>query len=87
MRTKLFLESTQNQLCFDIESYHRINVDKSMLNQRGYQVNRRRDVISENINVESMLNVDWVFVYNSIQRHLSKYFRWVTKKLCFVKNI
>ena len=57
MRTKLFLESTQNQRCFNVEIYRRINVDKSTLNQRGYHVDRRRDVISPYINVESTLSV------------------------------
>ena len=59
MRTKLFLESTQNQRCFDVEFYRRINVDKSTCNQRGYHVDRRRDVISTYINVESTLSVCW----------------------------
>ena len=59
MRTKLFLESTQNQRCFNIEIYRRINVDKSTLNQR-------RDVISTYINVEPTLSVCWVrlWAYN-----------------------
>ena len=66
MRTKLFLESTQNQRCFNVEIYRRINVDKSTLNQRGYYVDRRRDVISTYINVESTLSVCWVrlWAYN-----------------------
>ena len=59
MRTKLFLDSTQNQRCFNVEIYRRINVAKSTLNQRGYHVDRRRDVISTYINVESMLSVCW----------------------------
>ena len=32
MRTKLFLESTQNQSCFNVEIYRRINVDKCWIN-------------------------------------------------------
>ena len=62
MRTKLFLESTQNPRCFNIEIYRRINVDKSTLNQRGFYVDRRRDVISTYINVPSTLSVCWVNV-------------------------
>ena len=62
MRTKLFLEPTQNQRCFNVEIYRRINVDKSTLNQRGYYVDRRRDVISTYINVQSTLSVCWVDV-------------------------
>ena len=53
IRTKLFLESTQNQRCFNVEFYQGINVDKSKLNKRGSHVERRRDVISTDINVES----------------------------------
>ena len=53
----MFLESTQNQRCFNVEFYRWINVDKSTLNQRGYHVDRRRDVISTDINVEPMLSV------------------------------
>ena len=63
MRTKLFLESTQNQHSFNVEIYRRINVDKSTLNQRGYYVDQRRDVISTYINVESTLSVCWVSRY------------------------
>ena len=63
MRTKLFLESTQNQRRFNVEIYRRINVDKLMSNQRGYKVDRRRDVISTYINVESTLSVYWVMLY------------------------
>ena len=59
MRTKLFLESTQNQRCFNVEIYRRINVDKSTLDQRGYHVDRRCDVISTYINVKSTLSVSW----------------------------
>ena len=59
MRTKLFLESTQNQCCFNVEIYRRINVDKSTLNERGYYADRRRDVISTYINVELMFSVCW----------------------------
>ena len=58
----MFLESTQNQRCFNVEFYRWINVDKSTLNQRGYHVDRRRDVISTYINVESTLIVCWVRV-------------------------
>ena len=60
IRTKLFLGSTQNQRCFNVEFYRWINVDKSTLNQRGYHVDRRRDVISTYTNVESTLSVCWV---------------------------
>ena len=55
----MFLESTQNQRCFNVEFDRGINVDKSTLNQRGYHVERRRDVISTYINVQSTLNVCW----------------------------
>ena len=55
----MFLESTQNQRCFNVEFYGWINVDKSTLNQRGYQVDRRHDAISTYINVESTLSVCW----------------------------
>ena len=61
MRTKLFLESTQNQRCFNVEFYRWINVDRSTLNQRGYHVDQRRDVISTYINAESTLSVCWVW--------------------------
>ena len=57
MRTKLFLESTQNQRYFNVEFYRWINVDKSTLNQREYHVDQRRDVVSTYINVESTLSV------------------------------
>ena len=66
MRTKLFLESTQNQRCFNVEIYRRINVDKSTLNQRGYYVDQRRDVISTYINVESTLSVCWGIYYKKV---------------------
>ena len=56
----MFSESTQNQRCFNVEFYRWINVDKSTLNQRGYHVDRRHDVISTYINVESTLSVCWV---------------------------
>ena len=59
----MFLESTQNQRCFNVEFYGWINVDKSTLNQRGYQVDRRHDVTSTYINVESTLSVCWVGIY------------------------
>ena len=61
MRTKLFLESTQNERCFNVEKYRRINVDKSTLNQGGYHVNRRRDVISTYINIESTFSICWKY--------------------------
>ena len=60
MRTKLFLESTQNRRCFNVEFYRWISVDRSTLNQPGYHVDRSRDVISTFINVESTLGVCWV---------------------------
>ena len=53
----MFQESTQNLRCLNIEIDRWINVDKSTLNQRGYHVDQRRDVISTYINVESMLSV------------------------------
>ena len=59
----MFLESTQNQRSFNVEIYRRINFDKSTLNQRGYYVDQRRDVISTYINVESTLSVCWVSRY------------------------
>ena len=59
IRTKLFLKSTQNQCCFNVEFYRWVNVDKSTLNQRGCHVDRRRDVISTYIKVESMSSVCW----------------------------
>ena len=59
MRTNLFLESNQNQPCFNVEIYRQINVDKSTLNQRKYYVDRRRDLISTHNNVESTLSVCW----------------------------
>ena len=37
----MFLESTQNQRCFNVEFDWWINVDKSTLNQRRYHVDRR----------------------------------------------
>ena len=55
-----FLELSQNQRCFNVEFYHWINVDKSMLNQRRYYVERLRDLISTYINVESTSSVCWV---------------------------
>ena len=55
----MFLESTQNQRCFNVEFYGWINVDKSTLNQRGYQVDRRHNAISTYINLESTLSVCW----------------------------
>ena len=56
----MFLESTQIQRCFNVDFYRWINIEKSTLNQRGYHVDRRRDVISTYINVESTLSVCWV---------------------------
>ena len=55
MRTKLIFNSTQNQRYFNFELYRWINFDKSTLNQRVYHVDRRRDIISTYINVESTL--------------------------------
>ena len=57
MRAKLFVKSTQNQRFFNIEFYQWIKVHKSMLNQRGYHVDWRHDVISTDINVQSKLSV------------------------------
>ena len=57
----MFLESTQNQRCFNVEFDRWINVDKSTLNQHGYHVDRNRDVISIYISVESTLSVCWDF--------------------------
>ena len=62
----MFLESTQNQRCFNVEFYGWINVDKSTSNQRGYQVDRRHDVISTYINVESTLSVCWEAILEPI---------------------
>ena len=59
MRIKLFLGSIQNQRCFNVEIYRRINFDKSTLNQYGYHVDRRGDVISTYVNIESTLSVCW----------------------------
>ena len=76
MRTKLFLESTQNQCCFNVEFYRRINVDKSTFNQRGYHVDWRRDFISTYINIESMLSVYWVCdIYDYVSSEQKIYFR------------
>ena len=61
-RTKSFLESTQIQCCFNVDFYRWINVDKSTLNQRGYHVDRCRNVISTYVNVESTLSVCWVIL-------------------------
>ena len=63
----MFLESTQNQRCFNVEFYGWINVDKSTLNQRGYQVDRRHDVISTYINVESTLSVCWAVLKSVVK--------------------
>ena len=62
IRTKLFLESTQIQRCFNVDFYRWINVDKSTLNQRGHHVDRCRNVISTYVNVESTLSVCWVIL-------------------------
>ena len=87
MRTKLLLESTQNQRCFNIEIYRRINVDKSTLNQRRYQVDRRRDVISTYINVESTLSVCWEKSENVLLILTVNYRKIVQKnKLCHSKQ-
>ena len=87
MRTKLLLESTQNQRCFNVEIYRRINVDKSTLNQRGYQVDRRRDVISTYINVESTLSVCWERSENVLLTLTVNYRKIVQKnKLCHSKQ-
>ena len=78
MRTKLFLESTQNQRCFNVEFYRWINVDK--LNQRVYHVDRRRHVLSTCINVESTLSVCWeLFFKKGVLRHFAKF---TGKHLC-----
>ena len=83
MRTKLLLESTQNRRCFNVEIYRRINVDKSTLNQRGYQVDRRRNVISTYINVESTLSVCWERSENVLLTLTVNYRNIVQKnKLC-----
>ena len=81
MRTKLFLESTQNQRCFNVEIYRQINVDKSTLNQRGYYVDRRRDAISTYINVESTLSVCWVLTRNKMSEIKKKHFQHIESKL------
>ena len=87
MRTKLLLESTQNQRCFNVEIYRRINVDKSTLNQRRYQVDRRRDVISTYINVESTLSVCWERSENVLLTLTVNYRKIVQKnKLCHSKQ-
>ena len=62
MKTNFFLESTQNQRCFNVEFYQWINVDKWTLNQRVYHVDQLRDVISTYINIESTLSVWWKLV-------------------------
>ena len=56
---KCVLESTQSQRCFKVEFDRWSNADKSTLNQRGYHVDTRRDIISTYINVESTLSVCW----------------------------
>ena len=62
MRTNFFFRVNQNQRCFNVELPRLISVDKSTLNQRGYHVDRRRDVISTHINVESTLSFCLGFV-------------------------
>ena len=52
-------KSTLFQRCFNVEFYQWINGDKLTLNQRGYHVDQRRDVISTSINVELTLSVCW----------------------------
>ena len=59
IRTKLFLESTQNQRYFNVEFDQWTNIDKSTLNIRGYHVDQSRDVISTYTNVETTLGVCW----------------------------
>ena len=71
MRTKLFLESTKKKR-FKVEIYPRINLDKSTLNQPGYHDDRRRDVISTYINVESTLSVCWELSYQAVFLHDQK---------------
>ena len=66
MRTKLFLESTQNQRCFEDEFCRWINADKSTLNQPGYHVDQHRHVIWTYINIESTLSVCWVSLFQNI---------------------
>ena len=58
---KIVFRVNPNQRCFNVEIYQQINVDKSTLNQRGYHVDRRPDVISTYINVKSTLSPCWVF--------------------------
>ena len=72
MKKKLFLDSTQNQCCLNVRFYRWINVGKSTLNQRGYHVDRRRDVISTYMNVESTLSL--CLVWHS-QNSLFRYFQ------------
>ena len=59
IRTKLFLESTQNERCFNVEFDQWTNVYKSKLNIRGYHVDQSRDVISTYTNVETTSGVCW----------------------------
>ena len=124
MRIKLFLESTQNQHCFNVKFWRWFNVDKltffwrwnmvifstlilrfyffkhhnvktnlflestqnqssnkSTFNQRRYHVDRRRDVISTYINVESMLNVCWVLVNRKMRCNNNSF------SVCFIWNV
>ena len=65
-KNKIIFKSTQIQRFFNVECYRWINVDKSTLNQRGYHVDQRRDVIyiyQPWINVECFLGCGWVFIY------------------------
>ena len=68
----MFLELSQNQRCLNVEFYRCINVEKSTLNQRGYHIDRRRDVISTYINVGSTLSVCWeCFLHTNIKNILN----------------
>ena len=66
MRTNLFLESIQNQRCFNDGLPRLISVDKWTLIQHGYHVDRRRDVISTHINVESTFSFCLGFVIDPL---------------------
>ena len=73
---KMFLESTQNKCCFNVEFYRQINFDKSTLNQHGIHVDYHRDVISIYINLESTLSVSWeMFVKMSILKIWVRYLK------------
>ena len=69
MIIKLFLESTQNQRCFNVEIYRRINVDKSTFNQRGYHVDRHRDVISTYICWECTEYTFRIYILLNMKKH------------------